>query len=163
MTKVLAIDPGYERLGIAVVEKNGNRNTSGDALLYSDCFKTDPKLPHEERLHIIGNELSRIMEEHKPSSLCLESLFFSGNQKTAIKVAEARGVILFQAAKHGLKVFEYGPGEIKVAVTGYGKSDKSSVIAMVKRLINIKKDIAHDDEYDAIAIAITCLAIEKSA
>lgn len=156
--RLLAIDPGYERLGIAVLEKNPKEK---ERLLYSDCFKTDKKLPHYKRLGHIGSELEKILQEFKPQALCLENLYFSNNQKTALTVAEARGVILYQAAKHGLKVYEYGPGEIKVAVTGYGKSDKEQVTSMVPRLIKIEKEIEYDDEYDAIAVGLTCFAIEK--
>lgn len=156
--KLIAIDPGYERLGIAIIEKNPKEK---EKLLYSDCFKTDKKLPHFERLGLIGTEIARIIDEYEPEALCLENLFFTNNQKTAITVAEARGVILYEAAKNDLKVYEYGPGEIKVAVTGYGKSDKDQIIAMIPRLIKINKEIKHDDEYDAIAVGLTCLAIER--
>lgn len=156
--KLIAIDPGYERLGIAVIEKNPKEK---EVLLYSDCFKTDKKLPHYERLGLIGNEISKIISEYKPEVLCLENLFFTNNQKTAITVAEARGVILYEAAKNNLKVYEYGPGQIKVAVTGYGKSDKEQIISMIPRLIKINKTIKHDDEFDAIAVGLTCFAIER--
>ncbi len=155
---LIAIDPGYERLGIAVIEKNLKQK---EKLLYSDCFQTDKKLPHYIRLGLIGGEIAKVISEYKPEVLCLENLFFTSNQKTAISVAEARGVILYEASRNNLKVFEYGPGEIKVAVTGYGKSDKDQIIAMIPRLIKIEKNIKHDDEYDAIAVGLTCLAIER--
>ncbi len=156
--RLISIDPGYERLGIAIIEKNPKEK---EKLLYSDCFRTEKKLPHHERLGLIGNEIGRVISEFKPEALCLENLFFSTNQKTAITVAEARGVILYEAAKNDLKVFEYGPGQIKVAVTGYGKSDKNQIIAMIPRLIKINKEIKYDDEYDAIAVGLTCFAIER--
>jgi crossover junction endodeoxyribonuclease RuvC len=156
--RIIAIDPGYERLGIAVLEKELRGK---EKLLYSDCFKTSKDIAHSERLKLLGDEIERIIGEYKPEALCLETLFFSANQKTAIAVAEARGVILYQAAKNGLKVYEYGPGEIKVAVTGYGKSDKQNVIDMVNKLVKIDKKIAHDDEYDAIAAGLTCFATER--
>jgi crossover junction endodeoxyribonuclease RuvC len=156
--RIISIDPGYERLGIAVIEKQPRGK---EALLYSACFKTDPKLPHCDRLNLIGGEIARVIAEFKPEALSLEDIFFSTNTKTAITVAEARGVILYEAAKNGLKVFEYGPGQIKVAVTGYGKSDKDAVITMVERLIKIDKKIKHDDEYDAIAVGLTCFATER--
>ena len=158
--RILAIDPGYERLGVAVIEKpSGGRGK--ESLVYSDCFKTDAKLPHGERLALVGAELDRLMGEYAPQAVCLETLFFSKNQTTALKVAEVRGVILFLAARRGLRIYEYGPMEIKVAVTGYGKSDKAAVTAMVGKLIRIEKKIAHEDEYDAIAVGLTCLAIDK--
>ncbi len=156
--RIIAIDPGYERLGIAVIEKLPRQK---ETLVYSDCFKTSAKLPHHERLGLIGAEIARIIGEYAPQALCLENLFFSSNKKSAITVAEARGVILYQAATNRLPVYEYGPGQIKVAVTGYGASDKEQVIAMVSRLIKIDKDIRHDDEYDAIAVGLTCFAIER--
>jgi len=102
-----------------------------------------------------------VIETYTPKALALENLFFTNNQKTAITVAEARGVILYQAAIHGLPVYEYGPGQIKVAVTGYGKSDKEQIISMIPRLIGIQKTITHDDEYDAIAVGLTCFATER--
>jgi crossover junction endodeoxyribonuclease RuvC len=156
--RIIAIDPGYERLGIAVIEKELRGK---EILIYSECFKTDKNLEHFERLGLIGSEIERIVLEHRPEAMCIESLFFSTNTKTAITVAEARGAILFQAAKHGLKVFEYGPGQIKVAVTGYGKSDKAAINLMVDKLIKIDKKIKLDDEYDAIAVGLTCFATEK--
>jgi crossover junction endodeoxyribonuclease RuvC len=156
--RIIAIDPGYERLGVAVLEKMPRGK---ETLLYSDCFKTDKELTHSERLGLIKSEIERVIREYRPEALCLETLFFSVNTKTAIAVAEARGVILSQAAQHGLKVFEYGPGEIKVAVTGYGKSDKAAVISMVSRLVKIDKEIKYDDEYDAIAVGLTCFARER--
>ncbi|MFA6158515.1 MAG: crossover junction endodeoxyribonuclease RuvC [Candidatus Paceibacterota bacterium] len=156
--RIIAIDPGYERLGIAVLERLPRQK---ETLIYSDCFKTSAKIPHAERLGLVGKELARVISEYAPRALCLESLFFSENKKSAIAVAEARGVILYQAAAHNLPVYEYGPGQIKVAVTGYGKSDKRQVISMVPRLISIEKEIKHDDEYDAIAVGLTCFAIEK--
>ncbi|MEN9621624.1 MAG: crossover junction endodeoxyribonuclease RuvC, crossover junction endodeoxyribonuclease RuvC [Candidatus Parcubacteria bacterium] len=156
--RIISIDPGYERLGIAVIEKELR---SKEVLVYSDCFRTSKNLPHHERLGLIGNEIKKIIEEHNPSALALENLFFSNNQKTAITVAEARGVILYQAATHNLPVYEYGPGQIKVAVTGYGKSDKDQIISMIPRLIKLTKEIKHDDEYDAIAVGLTCFATER--
>ncbi len=156
--RIIAIDPGYERLGIAIVEKE---RASKETLVFSECFKTDKSLTQSERLGLVAAEVERVIAEFAPGALCLETLFFSGNQKTATKVAEVRGVLLSLAAKNGLKVYEYGPGQVKVAVTGYGKSDKKQVISMIPRLIRIEKDIEYDDEYDAIAVGLTCFATEK--
>ena len=149
----LGIDPGYERLGIAVVEKD-----SKEKLLYSDCFKTKSSIPHHERLHLIGSELEKIIKKFKPNNLAIETLFLTSNHKTVMTVSEARGVMLYTASKNGLEVFEYGPGQIKVAVTGNGRADKNSVIKMIPLLIKVDKDIKHDDEYDAIAVALTHIA-----
>jgi crossover junction endodeoxyribonuclease RuvC len=90
--------------------------------------------------------------------VAVETLFFNKNAKTAIGVAQARGIIVFLGKQAGSDVREFGPQEIKVAVTGYGNSDKSAVISMVKRLIKNAPEVGHDDEYDAIAVGITALA-----
>ena len=152
--RVLAIDPGYERLGIAVAERVNGK----DILLFSECFQTSAKAAFPIRLRMLGEEIARVIEEFQPTVLAIETLFFTNNQKTAMNVSEARGVIVYEAARHGLPVAEYGPGQIKNATTGYGKSDKKQVISMLPKLIKISREIEHDDEYDAIACAITCLA-----
>jgi len=158
MTRVIAIDPGYDRCGIAIVEKTNGR----EVLVYSECVLTSKALPFPQRLHIIGEAVARVITEHQPKCLAMETLYFSKNTKTAIAVAEARGVITFVAASHNLPLYEYSPGSIKVAVTGSGNADKSQVIKMVPKLITIdptKKML--DDEYDAIAIGITHLASKR--
>ncbi len=152
--KVLAIDPGYDRLGIAVLEKKSGK----EILHYSDCIITDKKSELAERLFVIGEHVQKLIKKHQPDTVAIETLFFNKNQKTAIGVAQARGIILFLAKQAGCAINEFGPQEIKVAVTGYGKSDKSAVIEMVKRLIPESPTKALDDEYDAIAIGITALA-----
>ena len=106
--------------------------------------------------------IDRIIKKFSPDIFAIETLYFSKNQKTALEVSGAKGVLLYKAAKFELPVFEYTPMQVKVAVTGYGKSDKKQVIDMVEKLIKIDKKIAHDDEYDAIAVALTCIALEKS-
>lgn len=156
--RILGIDPGYERLGIAVVEKRENK----DFLVYSECFQTSKNTNFHERLLLIGNRIEEIIKIHQPDTLAIETLMFNTNQKTAMNVAEARGVVLFQAIKNGLSVFEYTPLQIKIAITGYGRSDKNQVTEMVKRLIQTEKKTVMDDEYDAIATAITCFASYKT-
>lgn len=156
--RILAIDPGYERVGIAVLEKN---SLGKEELLFSECFKTSAKIPHHERLSLIGKEVGFVIKKYKPSILAIEKLYFTTNQKTVMGVSEARGVILFVGKINNLEIFEYTPPEIKVAVTGYGKANKEMVMAMVSRLIKFKKIIKSDDELDAIAIGLTCFACEK--
>lgn len=152
--KVLAIDPGYDRLGIAVLEGTG----SAPVLVHSACVTTESADSLIDRLLHIGNTISVLLEEYKPDAVAVETLFFNKNAKTAIGVAEARGIIVFLGKRAGCDVREFGPQEIKVAVTGYGNSDKSAVISMVKRLIKNAPEVGHDDEYDAIAVGITALA-----
>ena len=156
--KIIAIDPGYERLGIAILEKGTGKET----LLFSECFVTKTTEKHENRLKLIGEELEKVIKKYQPEALGIETLFFKTNAKTAMKVSEARGVMLYEAAKNGLWVLEFTPLQIKVAVTGYGKSDKDQVTAMVKRLIKIEKPLKYDDEYDAIAVGLTFFACYRT-
>lgn len=156
--KIISIDPGYERLGIAVLEKNkGEKET----LIFSECFKTSSKLPHHERLALIGNKIKEIIKKYKPEVLATEKLFFSGNQKTAMLVAEARGVILYTGSSLGLEIFEYTPNNVKIAITGYGRSEKRQIIEMVRKLIKVTSKTNSDDEFDAIAIGLTHFAIHR--
>lgn len=169
--RIIAIDPGYARLGIAVLEKLARQKES---VLYSSCIQTPRTLVHEKRLLAIANAVAKTIAEWKPDALAIETLFLHTNHKTAMAVAEARGAILTEAAGAGLTVYEYTPLQIKIAVTGYGRSDKRQVTEMVKKLIVIpelkslpsedggtpfrKGRIKLDDEYDAIAVGLTCLA-----
>lgn len=157
--KIISIDPGYERVGIAVVEKE---ESNKEVLIYSDCFKTSKELSISERLFLIGQEIDSLIKKYKPEAMAIETLFFQTNQKTAMAVSEARGVIIYQALLNKISVFEYTPLQIKIAVTGYGKSDKKQVTSMVKNLIKIEKKIKFDDEYDAIAVGLTHTASHKN-
>lgn len=156
--KILSIDPGFERVGIAIIEKTCLQK---DKLVYSECFKTSAKISFPERLKNIGIEVEKIIKKYKPEALAIEKLYFTTNQKTAMGVAESRGAMLYIASKNNLNIFEYTPPQIKVAVTGYGKASKEMVMSMVPKLINIENNINSDDELDAIAIGLTCLACEK--
>ncbi|HET8581514.1 MAG TPA: crossover junction endodeoxyribonuclease RuvC [Candidatus Paceibacterota bacterium] len=152
--RILAIDPGYERCGIAILERQDGR----DVLIYSECARTEKSLPFHERLRQIGEAVGRAIDTHAPRALAMETLYFSKNTKTAMQVAEARGVITFAAAARGLPLIEYSPAAVKIAVTSAGKADKRQVMAMVPRLISLPSRSMLDDEYDAIAIGITHLA-----
>lgn len=156
--RILAIDPGFERIGIAILERLPQTK---DIVVYSDCFKTSAKIPFHERLTAIGTEIERIITLYAPVALAIEKLYFTTNQKTVMGVAEARGVIIYCASRNGLLLFEYTPPQIKVAVTGYGKADKTMVMTMVPKLIRINTPSHSDDELDAIAIGLTCFACEN--
>lgn len=158
--RILGIDPGFERLGIAVLEKNKEKN-SKEKVIFSNCFKTSAKLEFSERLNLLGREVDRIIKEYKPEVLSIETLFLNTNQKTVMRVAEARGVIIYEASKSNLEIFEASPPQIKIATTGYGRSDKTQINKMVKMLMEIDAKIKSDDELDAIAIALTAFACLK--
>ncbi|MCX6754999.1 MAG: crossover junction endodeoxyribonuclease RuvC [Candidatus Nomurabacteria bacterium] len=150
---ILGIDPGFERLGVAVLEKNtGDKR---EQVIFSECFKTSAKLEFAERLKLLGEEVQKVIKKYKPDVLAIETLFLTTNQKTVMHVAEARGVVIYEAVKAGLKIFEASPPQIKIATTGYGKADKEQVMRMVKMLVDIDNSKKSDDELDAIAIAIT--------
>ncbi|MDQ5883225.1 MAG: crossover junction endodeoxyribonuclease RuvC [Patescibacteria group bacterium] len=157
--KIIGIDPGYERVGIAVLEKN--KTDRKETVLYSNCFKTNVKLTLDERIFLIGKEIEKIIEKYKPSKMAIEKLFFENNAKTAMGVSEARGAIVFVAQNLGLTVLQYTPLQIKSAVTGYGKADKNAVHTMVHKLVEMPKEIKQDDEIDAVAVAVTAFATEK--
>lgn len=163
--KIISIDPGYERLGVAILDQPAGRqgkNNNKEELIFSDCIQTDKSLSHSERLSIIKESLEEVIEKYKPEVLAIETLFFNKNQKTAMAVAEARGTIISTCSSKNIKVFELSPLQIKMAVTGNGKSDKNSVMKMVPLLIDIKKEIKYDDEYDAIATGLAYFALEKN-
>ena len=152
--RVIAIDPGYDRLGVAVMENAGG----SEVLLFSTCIESSRNDTLPDRLLTIGKRFEEIVKEYQPDSMAIETLFFNKNIKTAIGVAQARGTLLYLAKCAGCAVYEFGPQEIKTAVTGYGKSDKKAVIDMIMRLVKNAPLKALDDEYDAIAIGVTCLA-----
>ena len=154
--RVLAVDPGFGRAGVAVIARvRGN-----DTLLYSTCIQTASAAPFPKRLHVVVETIAALLATYRPNLFALERLYFTSNQKTAMQVAEVRGALIALAAARAIPVVEYGPSEVKVAVTGWGKSGKQEVMRMLPRLITLpdagKRRL--DDEYDAIAIALTALA-----
>ncbi|HEY4493533.1 MAG TPA: crossover junction endodeoxyribonuclease RuvC [Candidatus Paceibacterota bacterium] len=155
--KVMGIDPGFGRCGVAILEDGKTQNSNGktDILLYSTCIETDKALSFPRRLGDLVVELQALVIKWQPERAAIEKLFFSKNVKTAMQVAETRGMIIALAQNMGLVVEEYSPQAIKVALTGVGTADKTQVARMVERLVAMNKTPKHDDEYDAIAIAIT--------
>lgn len=157
--RILAVDPGYDRLGLAVVE---SRAGAPPSLLYSSCITTEKSAPFPDRLEHLCADVEKFIGTFSPNAFALELLYFNKNQKTAMRVAEVRGALIALAKSRGLSVHEYTPPQVKISVTGYGKSDKKAVAAMVQRLLPLKKGPRLDDEYDAIAVALTCAARERS-
>lgn len=160
--RVIAVDPGYDRVGIAILEKDhtpGTPNT--ERWLYSQTFTTPKDLPTVERIRQVGERIAKLAKEYDAACLAIETLFFNSNQKTAMQVAAARGVIIYAAQQEGLEIYEYSPQQIKIAVTGHGRADKRSVIDMTKRLVAVPEGTRLDDEFDAIACALTCFAHER--
>lgn len=156
--RILGIDPGYDRVGIAVIEKLPKQK---EVLLYSECLQTSSKDDFYTRLGQVGVKIAETIEKYSPDSLAIETLFITKNQKTAMRVSEARGVIMYEAIRKNITVFEYNPLQIKIAVTGHGGSDKAQVMKMIPLLVKMNPKKTQDDEYDAVAVALTCLAHER--
>src|SRR6266566_874500 len=147
---ILGIDPGYGRMGYAVVAAAGNDLH----LIVCDAIMTPTSLAYPLRLQLIYEELSVIIARYHPQEAAIEKLFFGKNATTAIGVAQARGVALLALAQSGLTIAEYTPNEIKLAVTGYGAARKEQVGAMVRSILRLTTIPRPDDAADAAAIAI---------
>lgn len=153
--RIFAIDPGYDRLGMAVLEGDPSK----PVVVWSDCI-LPPKDTRERRLSYVLQETQKAIREYKPDALGIETLFFSTNVKTALGVAEARGAILAAAGSAGVPVIECSPQHVKLAVTGHGGAKKTDVAHMVEKLVAlVPKKKRLDDEFDAIAVGIAALAI----
>ena len=155
--KILGIDPGVAIVGYGIIEDKKRKLE----LLECGCITTQAGRPHPERLQKIGDELSKIIEKSKPDILAIEELFFCKNVKTALKVGEARGVILATGMKYKLPIREFTPLQVKQAITSYGRADKKQVQEMVKVILGLKEIIKQDDAADAVAVAITCAQTEN--
>lgn len=147
---ILGIDPGYAIVGYGLIEYIGNRFRVFDY----GSIQTKAGMPTNERLKIIYDSMTEIIAKHKPDAMAVEELFFNTNSKTAIVVAEARGIILLSAIQAGLEIGEYTPLQVKQAVTGYGRADKNQVQQMTKAMLGLDKVPKPDDTADALAIAI---------
>lgn len=152
-SRVLGVDPGFDRLGLAVIEGDPSR----PAHIWSDCV-IPPRGTSESRLAVVFQSVQEAIEAHAPDALALETLFFSANKKSALGVAEARGAVLAAAGIHHLRVHEFSPGQVKLAVTGHGAADKEAIARMLPHLITLPEKKRLDDELDAIAIAIAGLS-----
>ncbi len=155
--RVIGIDPGYDRLGVAIIEKQAGQDT----VIFSTCIETDRGTDLPARLFAAGEQLTNVIATYKPDLFGIETLFFNKNVKTAIGVAEARGMVIFIAKQAGCRICELSPQQVKIAVTGYGSSDKPAVLAMLSRLVVGIPTKALDDEYDAIAVGVAALAHQR--
>ncbi len=150
---VLGIDPGTAATGYGLVERDGSKLR----LVDYGCLQTLPTQELPVRLLEIHRAVTELIVTHHPEQIGVERLFFNKNVQTAFAVGQARGVVLLAAAEHGLPVFEYGPHEVKMAVTGYGRADKGQVQRMVQMVLGMSVLPKPDDAADALAVAI-CLA-----
>ncbi len=148
---VLGIDPGYAIMGYGVIERldNGSLRTLDYGVITT---KAGEKL--QLRLWQLYTGLHELIKKYKPDEIAVEELFFHTNQKTVIPVAEARGLVLIAAQEAGIEAAEYTPLQVKMGVIGYGRAEKSQMIAMTQTLLGLKKPPHPDDAADALAIAI---------
>ncbi|MEA3354878.1 MAG: crossover junction endodeoxyribonuclease RuvC [Patescibacteria group bacterium] len=149
--KILGIDPGTARLGWGIIKDKSGQQTVGDY----GCIKTKKTKPDANRLKDLFDQLIKVIKTNQPNAIAIEDIFFFKNQKTIIKVSQARGVILLAAETLKIPNFSYSPLQIKMAVTGYGRADKNQVQQMVKTILKLKTIPKPDDTADALAVALT--------
>lgn len=148
--RILGIDPGYAIVGYGVIEYVGNKFK----VVEYGAITTDAGEEMNSRFKSIHDDLTEIIERTQPDFMAIEELFFNSNQKTAINVAQARGVLLLSALNRDIRIYEYTPLQVKQAVVGYGRAEKKQVQQLVKVLLNLEKVPKPDDTADALAIAI---------
>ncbi|MEP7162224.1 MAG: crossover junction endodeoxyribonuclease RuvC [Candidatus Moraniibacteriota bacterium] len=155
--KILGIDPGTATIGWAVIEADGPKVS---AVGYGHISTSKDDLP-ETRLQEIRDDLVAILKRYHPEEGAVEELFFFNNQKTAIAVSQARGVILLTLKDFGLRLSGYTPLEVKQALTNYGRAEKKQVQIMVKTILKLKEIPTPDDTADALAIAMCHASHQK--
>ncbi len=148
--KILGIDPGYAIVGYGLLDYNRNRFT---VLSYGSII-TKAGDDFSQRLKVIYDDYTEILETYKPDVISIEKLFFSRNVTTAIDVAQARGLILLGAAQHNIPIYEYTPMQAKQALVGYGGADKHQMQEMTRQILHLKSVPKPDDTADALAMAI---------
>ena len=155
---VMGIDPGTARLGYAFIEtkKKGGKLKTIDY----GCIVTNPELSPGERLKKINNELNKLIKKYKPKVLAVENIYFFKNLKTAMPVSQAKGVILFTAAKKKIPVYEFSPLQVKMTICGYGRATKQQIQRMIKEILNLPEIPKPDDAADALSIAV-CYTVKK--
>ena len=149
--RILGIDPGIGRTGFGIIDTSGQKLT---AVSYG-CIETAAKTEMGRRLTDLYDQITGLIEEHKPEAVGIEDLFFNTNAKTALIVGQARGVIMLAVSKSKVPLAVYTPLQVKMAVTGYGRAEKGQVAQMVKNLLKLESIPKLDDTTDALAIAVT--------
>ena len=154
---ILGIDPGTATMGYGLIEKKQEKKRK-DSIehLEHGVIKTEPGQSDAERLRLLENQLKSKIRKYKPDFLAVEKLYFFKNAKTAIPVAQAKGVVLLTAAKKKIPVFEFTPLQVKMTVAGYGRAKKSQIQKMIKIILKLKEIPRPDDAADALGIAICC-------
>lgn len=149
--RVLGIDPGLTRCGVAVVDGAPGRALSS---AYIGVIRTDAQAPIEVRLTRVHAELTELVERFSPDAIAIERVFSQHNVRTAMGTAQAAAMGLLLAGSRGLPVALHTPTEVKAAITGNGRADKAQVTSMVTRLLKLDAAPKPADAADAVAIAI---------
>lgn len=147
---ILGIDPGYAIVGWGAIEYKNNHF----GVLGYGTVTTEAHTSFTTRLEQIYDGIFHLIDEYTPDAMAIEKLFFNTNQKTAIDVAQARGVTVLAAQKHSVPIFEYTPLQVKQSVVGYGRAEKKQVQEMTKIILNLSRVPKPDDTADALAMAI---------
>ncbi|MBQ5320872.1 MAG: crossover junction endodeoxyribonuclease RuvC [Oscillospiraceae bacterium] len=147
---IMGIDPGYAIVGFGIVDY---KNSKFELLSYG-AVTTEAKTDFSDRLIRIYEGIDSLIKKYRPDAIAIERLYFTSNQKTAIDVAQARGVILLAARQNLINVSEYTPLQVKGAVVGYGKAEKKQVMEMTRVMLGLKEYPKPDDAADALALAI---------
>ena len=148
--KILGIDPGSSRMGYGVIEEQGSDLR---LLMYGVLEVQEP--PATKKIAALAEQLRKLLDEVRPDVVGVETLFFSNNQKTAMEVSQARGVILLVLSEKKIPTVECSPRTVKQATTGYGLADKRAVAKMVTQILQCGVLTGYDDASDALAVAIT--------
>ena len=151
--KILGIDPGTTRIGYGLIENAGELKLLDYGIIEIERGA--------DRSLALAERFQALLQKKRPDLVAIEKLYFAKNKKTALSVAESRGILVLKTKEAGLPLVEYAPMEIKMATTGYGASDKKAVATMVKRFLKINELKGHDDAHDALAIAITAAGRQK--
>ncbi len=148
--RIIGIDPGYAIVGFGVIEYERSQFSVIDYGAVTTAAETD----FNTRLKEIYDDVCYIMDKYKPEAMAIERLYFTTNQKTAIAVAEARGIVLLAARQRNIGIYEYTPLQVKNSITGYGKAVKKQVQELTKNILKLPEIPKPDDTADALAIAV---------
>lgn len=149
--RIIGIDPGYAIIGFGVVDHDKSKFSP----VGFGAITTKSHTDFDERLKIIYDDICSVLDTYKPEQMAIEKLFFNTNQKTAIDVAQARGIIVLAAAQRGIPITEYTPLQVKNSVVGYGRAEKKQVMEMTRQILKLKEVPKPDDTADALALAVT--------
>lgn len=158
---ILGVDPGTATTGYGIIKTT--KSPDAFDLVDYGTITTQPQLSDAERLEILGKDLEKLIKKYHPRAIGVERLFFTTNQKTAMTVSQARGVILYICQKHGLPIFEFTPLQVKNFICGYGKAEKKQIQYVVQKTFRLKSAPKPDDAADALAIALCCGYVSRKS